>query len=77
MTKDFGFQKYPEKYKIFEAQQAQLLKQGFKPNFKITCAECKNIVNLGYAYLCFYCSLYFCKTCAEAHFSIEKGAAHV
>jgi hypothetical protein len=70
-SKQANFEKYPEKYKIFEAQQTQLLNQGFKPNFKVTCGKCGKTVNIGYSYCCYYCSIYFCKTCAEDHFRTE------
>lgn len=39
---------------------------------KITCAGCKRKVNVIYAYRCFFCRLWFCKTCSKLHFTKEE-----
>lgn len=35
---------------------------------KVTCPECNRKLKIIWMYRCLYCSLYFCKECAEYHF---------
>ncbi len=35
---------------------------------KITCGGCYKRVNFFWTYRCFYCGIFYCKSCSEKHF---------
>ena len=39
---------------------------------RLDCAGCGQRIPLFRAFKCFYCHLWFCRACAETHFSDEK-----
>ncbi len=59
-----------EKQDKLRAQNTELYQHR---KIKITCAGgCKRKINIIYAYRCFFCRLWFCKTCSKPHFTKEK-----
>jgi len=57
----------PDKRAAYKKQYKQI--RGKCPD--VTCV-CGKTINMHYAYRCLYCGIYFCETCAKAHFGQEK-----
>lgn len=60
---------------LYKAQFKELMCQG---HAMVTCG-CGRTVPVRFAYRCFFCGIWFCRPCAEAHFGerpqhVEEGA---
>ena len=53
-------------------QMMELLKQGWKHNWKITCGTCNKKISAYRMFQCYECLVWFCNTCASNHFSIKR-----
>jgi len=61
-----------EKRKIVGSQLKSLRDQGLH-KIKVNCGECGKLTQIYYgACRCFYCGIYFCKSCAEEHFKNDN-----
>jgi len=58
---------------IVSMQAKEYMNRLCKPTMlRITCGDCGKKVNAFVMFQCFYCGIYFCKSCAEEHFKTEK-----